>query len=89
MVGRTAIVAHIGAAERQGEEAPVAAALQKLGYNLKVGTAATLTTLVAGDMLGGGGCCLCALCLQLAVPSSCACQHALCWWGEAVAKHCA
>lgn len=36
VVGRTAIIARIGAAARQGEEAPVAAALQDLGYNLQV-----------------------------------------------------
>lgn len=36
VVGRTAIIARIGAASRQGEEAPVAAALQDLGYSLQV-----------------------------------------------------
>lgn len=35
VVGRTAIIARIGAAARQGEEAPVAAALQQLGYSLQ------------------------------------------------------
>jgi N-dimethylarginine dimethylaminohydrolase len=32
---KTAIVARIGAAARQGEEPPVAAQLQRLGYDLK------------------------------------------------------
>lgn len=35
VVGRTAIIARIGTASRQGEEAPVAAALQARGYNVQ------------------------------------------------------
>jgi N-dimethylarginine dimethylaminohydrolase len=49
-VGRTAIIARIGAAARQGEEAPVAAALQDSGYNLKVRSTAqhTMTAQAVG-----------------------------------------
>lgn len=36
MVGRTAIIARIGTASRQGEEAPVAFVLQERRYNVQV-----------------------------------------------------
>ncbi|KAF6251148.1 dimethylarginine dimethylaminohydrolase 1 [Scenedesmus sp. NREL 46B-D3] len=49
VVGRTAVIANIGATERQGEEAPVAAALQQLGYQRR--PLQPPATLDGGDVL--------------------------------------
>ncbi|WIA20297.1 hypothetical protein OEZ85_006129 [Tetradesmus obliquus] len=54
VVGKTAIIANIGATSRQGEEAPVASALQQRGYQLR--HLQPPATLDGGDVLQLPGC---------------------------------